>query len=141
MKRFVIAALLASLAAPAFADTDDLDRGVRDAVTAFRSGSDADALVTRAQLCYSGVDTHGGRDKSAGDQLDYCFAFEMTSARLLNKAGRVPHDSPKYFSNQEIATRAAYNLERARVLSLPEEFNPYIITRAKYVGGKIKDLS
>jgi hypothetical protein len=89
-------------------------------------------------MCYSGVDAHGAGDKSASDLLDYCLAFEMASASLVNKGPAARREgTERYFTPQEIVVRLVYNLERTRVISLPEQVNPYIVSRAKYINTKL----
>ncbi|MGF6904652.1 hypothetical protein [Paraburkholderia sp. GAS348] len=134
LKIFAIGSLLAAVASPALADQKNLDRAVKDAIATYRKGG-SDALVSSAKICSSGVDgVNGTLDASPADKAEYCFAFEVASATIINrKPGAVPPTDANYFRSDNVVVRATLNLERARVFNLPEQVNPYMVPRVNYV--------
>ncbi len=133
LKVFAVAALLA-LATPAIAGTQNLDKAVADAFSAYGKGG-SDALVTAAKICNSGIDTaSGSHDMTPGEQAEYCFGFEIASMTIINKEpGAARPQDPNYFRPDNVLLRASINLEHTRVISLPEQVTPYIVPRVDYI--------
>lgn len=131
LKFYAVAALMAALIAPAWADTDNLDHAVADARATFKKGG-SDALVNKSQICYTGIDFENGHgNQTPGDQAEYCLGFELASSMLINATPSKTNAA--YFSPQNLLVRGTAALEKARVITLPEQVNPYIVSRLDYV--------
>lgn len=130
-KTLLVAALVA-LATPAFADQDNLDRAVSDALSTYRSGGEHD-LATKAELCSTGIDFRGAVSRAS--EVEYCMALEAAGVVILQHDGKLAQS--QYFEPTDVLIRASANLVRARVIRLPEDANPYMQPRMRYVREKV----
>lgn len=133
-KSIVALAVLTAFSGPALADQANIDRAIKEAVTAYKTGGET-ALTDRAKFCYDSIDF---RTASRAPQVEYCYSFETASLVILKEKNEITATS--YFSPSDLLVRAAYNLERARVVTLPEQFTPYIQKRLDYIMKKVPPM-
>jgi hypothetical protein len=127
----VIATALAHSPA-ARADQTNIDHAMQQAVSDYKKGGES-AMHTRASLCYDSVDYgHSNRAQTAASGVEYCFAYDTAAVVILNERGEYKSYTG-YFSPDGVMVRAALNLEKARVVTLPEQFPPYWGKRVDYI--------
>jgi len=128
---FLVALAALACAPVAHADQGNLDRAMQQAAGDFKTGGEK-AMTTRAKFCYDSVDYgRGNRAQTAGAGVEYCFAYEAAAVSILNERGG--YKNAGYFNGQDVMVRAVRYLEKARVIALPEEFNPYWVPRVDYI--------
>ena len=140
LNRLILTGALLAASFPALADSWDsnknIDRAMNAAVATYRSAGVA-GLVDGANNCYAGLNA-SPRNRQAGRDAEYCFAFAVSSAvidRETSRAtGRAQHE---YFTNGELLIRAMYVLEQAQVVTRPEEFQPYMAPRVTRISTEI----
>lgn len=126
----MIATVLASSPA-ARADQNNIDRAMQQVVSDYKDGGEK-AMTTRAKFCYDSVDYgHRIRAQTAATGVEYCFSYETAAVAILNERGG--YKNTGYFAAEGVMVRAVQYLEKARVVLLPEQFQPYREKRADYI--------
>lgn len=120
LKKLVITLAFIATALPALSASWDseanIDKAMDQAVSAYKAGG-IDGLVAAGKNCYAGLDT-SRTNKYAARDVEYCIALEISAAKISN-------GSPAYFSPSEFIPRGISHLEKARVITLPEQVDPY----------------
>lgn len=130
-KLFVVAGLLTAFAAPVFADQDNLDRGIADAVATYNKKGLA-GLASRGELCYSGINYKRGDREAIGQKTEFCFAYEM-AATVISKQVTGAYVTSGYFLPTDVMTRGLLNAVRAGLVTGPDDQSEYMSPRIKYV--------
>jgi len=138
LKSILLAAVLIAFSAPAFADQDNLDHGITDAVKTYKKGG-AKALQTRAELCYSGIPYKHADHEQAANKAEYCFAYEIAATTIIQQTTR-KDITQGYFFPSDVLIRGAYNAERAGLITDPSEFGDYMSPRMTYVTTNVPTL-
>jgi hypothetical protein len=139
-----IRTLLAAVAAlvlcvpMARADQANIDHAMRDAVALYKNGGEP-AMREKAKLCYDSIDFgQGNKAQTAATGVEYCYAFETAAIAIMS--ARNEWKNTGYFNATDLLARAAYYLEQARVVTLPEQFTPYVQKRADYIRARIPTM-
>lgn len=123
-KKLVWCCLLAC-SLPALADSWDsrgnIAKATEQAIQTYKTKG-ADALVADGESCHAGLDL-ARTNKNLARDVEYCIAFEI-AATLIDQKTANPHHP--YWANGNTFLRGMYALERARIVTLPEQFNPYL---------------
>lgn len=129
----LLTAALFAVAVPAMADRANLDRAMVAAFKSYHEGG-VQQLYQDASMCTTGVDFNSPTE-SPEKQSEYCMAFEYTGFLILDHEGEL--GDAQYFSSVGVLLRADQNLERAAVISTPEQLNAYFVPRLGYVKKKV----
>lgn len=140
LKRIILALSVLTCCLPAVADSWDsnlnIDRAMSAALKTYKSNG-ALGLVSDSKNCYAGLDT-SRTNKNVGRDVEYCISFELSSViidREVSAAMSVPRN--EYLSSFDVFTRAMFNLERARIVRQPEEFDRYLLPRFTKINAEI----
>ena len=107
-----------------------MDDAVNQAVSDFKAGGES-AMTDRAKFCYDSVD-YRRIGAGAAKGVEYCMAYEFAAVTIMSNR----HEwsaSAGYFNGADVIFRAAKYTEKARVVVLPEQFDPYWKPRSDYV--------
>lgn len=126
-----IAALLSAVAEPAFADQENLDRGIADAVSTYNKKG-LDGLASRGELCYSSINYKRGNRDTIGQKTEFCFAYEM-AATVITKQVTGAYVTSGYFLPTDVMTRGLLKAVQAGLVTGPDDQSEYMSPRIKYV--------
>jgi hypothetical protein len=118
------------VAGPALADQNNIDRAVNQAIKDYKASGES-AMSDRAKVCYDGVDYRRGVT-GAASAVEYCMSYEFAACMILSKRGEWDVNAG-YFNVRDVMFRAAQYTEKARVVTLPEQFDPYWKPRSEYI--------
>jgi hypothetical protein len=139
-KKLILAGALLAASLPALADSWDSNRNIEramDAALATYRKTGVTGLVQEAENCYAGLDT-SRRNKHVGRDVEYCISYVVSSAVIDKEASRaINAPQNEYFTNGELLLKAMYALERARIVTRPEEFQPYLAPRLSKISGEM----
>jgi hypothetical protein len=128
----VVILSLASMGAvkTARADQNNIDAAIAQAVADYKADGES-AMTTRAKFCYDGVDYRRSNGEAA-KEVEYCMSYELAAVAILsNRKAWNPYAG--YFNGADVITRAALYTEKARIVVLPEQFDPYWKPRSEYI--------
>jgi hypothetical protein len=134
-KSILAAVVISSLAClgavqTARADQNNIDAAMKQAVTDYKAGG-ANAMSDRAKFCYDAVDYRRGNE-GAAKAVEYCMSYEFAAVSILSTLKKYdPYAG--YFNGLDVIFRAARYTEKARVVVLPEQFDPFWKPRSEYI--------
>jgi hypothetical protein len=134
-KSILAAVVISSLAClgavqTARADQNNIDAAMKQAVTDYKAGG-ANAMSDRAKFCYDSVDYRRGSGDAA-KPVEYCMSYEFAACQILsNRKEWNPYAG--YFNGADVIFRAAQSSEKARIVTLPEQFDPFWKPRSEYI--------
>jgi hypothetical protein len=138
LKHFIVALAFLVSAAPALADSwnsnKNIDRAMDAALKTYRA-TGTTGLVDESQNCYAGLDI-APTNRSMGRDVEYCIAYEFSAAMIdsaASKANAFPPTEKLEFT--PVMVRAMAVLDKAKIVRLPEDYEPYLIPRLQ----RIKD--
>ncbi len=124
-KKLLLVGLL-SLSIPALAgawNSDaNLNKAMDQAVATYKAKGVA-GLEDEARNCYAEID-YAHTNKSLPRNVEYCIAYELSATLIDRDAAKPGGARSAYF--KDVLTRSMYQLERARVVTLPEQFERYL---------------
>lgn len=140
LKRLILAGALLAASLPALAESWDsnknIERAMDTAVSTYKK-SGVTGLIKESENCYAGLDT-SRRNAHVGRDVEYCVSYVVSSAVIdkeMSRANNAPQN--EYFTNGELLLKAMYALERARVVTRPEEFQPYLAPRLSKISEEV----
>jgi hypothetical protein len=133
----IISSLAFGAVQTARADQNNIDAAMKQAVTDYKAGGYT-AMSDRAKFCYDGIDYRPGSGDAAS-AVEYCMSYEFAACRILSNYNKwKPYEG--YFNGMDVIFRAAQSTEKARVVTLPEQFDPYWKPRSEYIKKTIPGL-
>lgn len=140
LKRLILAGALLATSLPALAESWDSNKNIEramDAAVSTYKKSGVTGLIKESENCYAGLDT-SRRNGHVGRDVEYCVSYVVSSAVIdkeMSRANSAPQN--EYFTNGELLLKAMYALERARVVTRPEEFQPYLAPRLSKISEEV----
>jgi hypothetical protein len=126
----VTVALAVGVMQPARADKNNIDAAIEQAISDDKAGG-ANAMTDRAKFCYDAVDYRRGNEEAA-KSVEYCMSYDFAAVAILsNRKAWNPYAG--YFNGADVITRAALYTEKARIVLLPEQFDPFWKPRSEYI--------
>lgn len=102
------------------------------ALKTYKSGG-VTGIVEGARNCCAGLDTSLA-NRNVGCDVEYCVAYVLSAFVIdseISKAMNFPANDA--LSNVNVAVMAMYVLEQARIVTLPEQYAPYLEPRANQI--------
>lgn len=132
LKRLILITTMLACSFPVLADSWDsnknIDKAMNAALKTYKSNGTT-GMIEASKNCYAGLDT-SYRNKNVGRDVEYCITYEISSKVIDEKVCEAMNfPLNEYFSTIDVAMRAMYHLETARIVRLPEEFNRYLVPR------------
>lgn len=124
----IIAVFLVTVAPLATADSwnssENISRAANRALATYGTNG-IDGIVSESRNCHAGLDT-SYRNKNAARDIEYCIAFDIASTLIdQRRAGSNEANRSAYLNLNEAMMRGVFALEKARLITLPEQIVPY----------------
>jgi hypothetical protein len=112
------------------ADKNNIDAAIEQAISDDKAGG-ANAMTDRAKFCYDAVDYRRGNE-GAAKAVEYCMSYDFAAVFILSNR-KAWNPNAGYFNGTDVITRAALYTEKARIVLLPEQFDPFWKPRSEYI--------
>jgi hypothetical protein len=112
------------------ADQNNIDAAMKQAVRDYKAGGES-AMTDRAKFCYDAVDYRRGNE-GAAKSVEYCMSYDFAATHILSNRKQW-NPNAGYFNGADVITRAVLYTEKARIVVLPEQFDPFWKPRNEYI--------
>jgi len=134
--RLILTAAMLAACLPALADSWDSNKNIERAMGAALKTykkTGVSGIVDGMNNCYAGLDTRQA-NRNVGRDVEYCVAYALSSLVIDGEISKAMNFPPsQYLNNVDVAVKAMFVLEQARIVTLPEQFTPYFDSRMSQI--------